>query len=72
MNNGNGEAAKQWGRKFWLVVGIYFTNLGSLIVSAFSQYKILNESTYLTITLSVIGGYLLANVAQKVMGGQPQ
>lgn len=61
-NNGNGNGKlsyRKWSQKFALVVGVFLVSTGLL------EQHLVNESTWLTVTLGVIGAYICGNVAQK-------
>ncbi len=61
-NNGNGNASyRKWSQKFALVVGVFLVSTGLL------EQHLVNESTWLTVTLGVIGVYVTGNVVQKAL-----
>jgi hypothetical protein len=66
--NGNGTAAayKMGGRKFALVVFVFVVTT-ALLVSTVNNTHFINESTWLTVTLGVIGSYIAGNVVQGAL-----
>lgn len=64
--NGNGEGSKWASRKFFLVVGVFLVTT-ILLVSTGGGKSFISESTWLTVTLGVIGAYITGNVVQRAL-----